>query len=102
MLGGVELLGHVLELGSFRAKVRPERWEQKKEGKEGKKKGGKRKEGRKEEKKKYEKVLVDSCIHSGRFRGFVLDLGKLYLSSHAYPHHLPFPGDSNEDPSWKP
>ena len=73
---------------------------QKKEGKEGKKKGGKRKEGR--ERKQYEKVLVDSWIHPGRFRGFVLDLGKLYLSSHAYPHHLPFPGDSNEDPSWKP
>ena len=56
---------------------------QKKEGKEGKKKGGKRKEGR--ERKQYEKVLVDSWIHPGRFRGFVLDLGKLYLSSHAYP-----------------
>lgn len=26
MLGDVELLGHVLELRSFRAKVRPERW----------------------------------------------------------------------------
>ena len=26
MLGDIELLGHVLELGSFRAKVRPQRW----------------------------------------------------------------------------
>ena len=26
MLGDVELLGHVLELGSFRAKVRLQRW----------------------------------------------------------------------------
>ena len=26
MLGDVELLGHILELGSFRAKVRPQRW----------------------------------------------------------------------------
>ena len=26
MLGDIELLGHILELGSFRAKVRPQRW----------------------------------------------------------------------------
>lgn len=26
MLGDVELLGHILELGIFRAKVRPQRW----------------------------------------------------------------------------